>query len=320
MRHIFLINPVAGKEDASKTLLPPLFKKLEQKNIVFEVMKTQYMGHAEQLAKQIGEQGEETRLYVCGGDGTLNEAIAGARNYKKLAVGSVPCGSGNDLIRNFGTQQEFLDLEDYTAGTAVKIDLIGVGKGRVAASICSAGLDAKVAYGIPVFRRLPFCSGAMAYQLSIVKCLLQPIGCRFDIYMDNGEVLSGKYLLACIANGSYYGGGYRGAPNAQMDDGLLDVILVKKISRFRIASILSAYKKGAHFENGEIKNELKQYIRYERTKAVRIVSEKPFIANVDGECEPRRELQVTLLPGAARLLLPRRVFERQQAQKVQKDK
>ncbi|MDO5603402.1 MAG: diacylglycerol kinase family protein, partial [Oscillospiraceae bacterium] len=266
MRHIFLVNPVAGKENAGKTILPPLFDKLKQKALSFQVIETQYAGHAAQLAEQIGQEGEPARIYVCGGDGTLNEAIAGARKFANVAVGSVPCGSGNDMIRNFGTQQEFMDLEDYVAGSPIVIDLIDAGGDAISASICSAGLDAKVAYGIPAFRRLPLCSGPMAYNLSIIKCLLQPLGCRFDIVLEDGNRYSGNYLLACIANGSYYGGGYKGAPNARMDDGLLDVILVKKISRFRIASILSAYKKGEHFERDAIKQELQKYVSYVRTK------------------------------------------------------
>lgn len=314
MRHIFLINPTAGKENAGKTVLPPLFEKLRQKNILFEIIETQYAGHAVKAVKQIGEQGGEARIYVCGGDGTLNEAITGAAGYPNIAVGNIPCGSGNDLIRNFGTREEFFDLEDYIAGDTVLIDLIDVGEGRIAAGICSAGLDAKVAYGIPRFRRLPFCNGPMAYNLSILKCLLQPIGFRCNVLLDDGRKWAGRCLLVCIANGSYYGGGYRSAPNANMDDGLLDVILVKKVSRFRIASLLAAYKKGTHFEHGEIKDALKKYIQYERIKSIRITSDNPFIANMDGECVPKKELSASVVRCGVRILLPAKVFARQTKQ------
>lgn len=81
----------------------------------------------------------------------------------------------------------------------------------VAAAICSAGLDAQVAYGIPKFRRLPLCGGQMAYNLSIVQQVCGRLGRRLRIVAD-GREYTGEYLMAAVCNGVSYGGGFRAAP------------------------------------------------------------------------------------------------------------
>jgi len=77
-------------------------------------------------------------------------------------VGCLPYGSGNDFLRTYGTKEEFLDLDAQLAGGAVPIDLMRTSLG-LSATICAAGLDAQVAYGIPKFRRIPLCGGEAAY-------------------------------------------------------------------------------------------------------------------------------------------------------------
>ena len=107
---------------------------------------------------------EPVRFYACGGDGTLNEVFSGAYRYPDAQVACVPLGSGNDFVKNFGTAEEFLDLEDNIAGIAVPVDLMQVGESQISAAICSVGLDAAVAYSIPHFRRLPLCGGTMMLE------------------------------------------------------------------------------------------------------------------------------------------------------------
>ena len=93
----------------------------------------------------------------------------------------------------------------YIAGTAVPVDLVAA-NGGVSAAICSVGLDSEVAYSIPKYRRLPLCGGQMAYNISIVERLLQPMGHRLRITVDD-DVLEGDYLIATVCNGVAYGGG-----------------------------------------------------------------------------------------------------------------
>ena len=316
MRHVIIWNPTAGKENAAKNLLPSLQAAFDKQAIPVEMLQTGHPGHARELAQDLAKSRAPIRFYACGGDGTLNEVLHGAYPYPNAQVACVPCGSGNDFLRNFGTQEEFLQLDDLIAGTAVPIDLIQVNEDQIAASICSAGLDAKVAYGIPKFRRIPLCGGSAAYNLSIVQCLLKPLGSVLSLTIDGKEHLHGNYLLACIGNGRYYGGGYCGAPTAQLDDGLLELILIRKVSRFKIASLLSCYKRGEHFQGGKIAPQLEQYFQHAQFHHLTIQSAHPFIYNVDGECAPTTHLELQILPKAAEFVLPSKVYLRYQTQKA----
>ena len=123
----------------------------------------------------------------------------GARESETAEVACVPCGSGNDFVRNFGGGERFLDLPDLMQGHAVPIDLIETQYG-IAAAICSAGLDAQVGYGIPKFRRLPLCGGSMAYNLSIAQCVCGRMGHKLRVTAD-GEVLEDDFLMLAICNG-----------------------------------------------------------------------------------------------------------------------
>lgn len=305
MRHIFIINPISGKRDAGQLLAPRIKAVMEAAGQSYEILRTEAHGHAVELARRYAEQGGPVRLYACGGDGTLNEVLCGAWQFENAEVACIPCGSGNDFVRNFDGVGLFSNLQAQLDGSAVSIDLMDMGEGRVAAAICSAGLDAQVAYGIPKFRRLPFCGGQMAYHLSVVQQVCGPLGHRLRVQTGE-ETFEDEFLMAAVCNGSCYGGGYQASPKASLNDGLLDVVLVKKVSRLRIAGVVGIYKNGEHVRNGEIREDLRSIIRLVRTRAVAITAldERPLILNIDGECGPGRQLQASVLPGAARFVVP----------------
>ncbi len=308
MKHIFVINPISGKSDASVYLVPKIEAAARKANVEFEIICTAHAGHACELAQAYGVAGQSVRLYACGGDGTLNELFRGAYAYPNVEIASIPCGSGNDFVRNFGDSEAFLNLSDNIAGTAIPIDLMQVGEG-VSAAICSTGMDADVAYGIPKFRRIPFCGGTMAYNLSILQCLLKPIGHRLRVKIDD-TVYEDTFLIAAVCNGMAYGGGYKAAPTADLQDGSIEVVLVKKISRFRIASVLALYKAGKHIENGAVVDKLADVLTYHHAHSVEItpLSTQEVIINIDGECGPARGLSAEILPCAAKFVLPSSLY------------
>lgn len=309
MRHVFIVNPVSGKADASGTLVPQIITAAKGLKAEYEVKLTEHPGHAVQLARQAAQSGP-VRLYACGGDGTLNEVLLGARESETAEVACVPCGSGNDFVRNFGGREQFLDLPDLMQGHAVPIDLIETQYG-IAAAICSAGLDAQVAYGIPKFRRLPLCGGSMAYNLSIAQCVCGHMGHKLRVTAD-GEVLEDDFLMLAICNGCAYGGGFVAAPEADMSDGVLDLVLVKKIGRLRMAKVIGLYKSGAHIQNGQVVPEVADIITYKKVRRVELetLDGRPIVVTQDGECAPRNTLTANVKPSAARVVLPKSWFER----------
>ena len=113
------------------------------------------------------------------------------------------------------------------------IDLLETSLG-LSATICAAGLDAQVAYGIPKFRRIPLCGGEVSYLLSIVEQLCGRIGRRVTFTIDDEE-LTVDCLMCAICNGRAYGGGFLAAPEADPADGWLDVMIVRRVGRLTIA-------------------------------------------------------------------------------------
>lgn len=308
MRYIFIVNPAAGKSNAAMALLPGLTSYAREQGLTYEVEATQYPGHGQQLSRKWAQTGEEVCLCACGGDGTLHEVVNGAYGFSNASVVCFPCGTGNDFIRAFGDQNEFLDPAVLGGGKELVIDLMQT-KNGFSAGVCSAGIDAAVAYGISKYRRIPFCGGEMAYRLSLVENMCRHMGFPMTIWVDE-ERFDGEFLMVTIANGTTYGGGFCAAPLARVDDGELDVLLVKKISRPQVAAILPVYQKGKHFENGRITEKMGKVITYRRARSVRIASASFFYTTEDGECEKNGLFEVTAVPACLRMRLPAHLAER----------
>ena len=155
MHTLFLLNPTAGKTDGTQQLPQQINAAAARAGLApeeYTIRITTHAGHARELARAAAagaqQAGEPLRIFTAGGDGTFNEALTGAYGFAGTAVGCLPYGSGNDFLRTFGTREEFLDLDAQLAGGAVPIDLMETNLG-LSATICAAGLDAQVAYGIP---------------------------------------------------------------------------------------------------------------------------------------------------------------------------
>ena len=324
MRYLFLLNPTAGKRDCTTGLTPAIHAAAGRAGIPpekLQVVVTQYAGHARALAAEAARtaeaEGEPVRIWTAGGDGTFNEALTGANGCALAAVGCLPFGSGNDFLRTYGTREEFSDLDAQFAGGAVDIDLMETDLG-LSATICAAGLDAQVAYGIPKFRRIPLCGGEVSYLLSIVEQLCGHIGRRVEYTID-GETFAVDCLMCAICNGRTYGGGFCAGPEAQPDDGWLDVFIVRKVGRLTIAKLLSMYKNGRHFQNGQLVEAAKPYFIYRRAKAVTLRAADgrgPIIATADGECAPCEQVRVEVQPLAGRVWLPKAAYHRFVEQKT----
>ena len=294
MRTLFLLNPAAGKQDCTAQLIPQIEAAARRAGLAPEevtIHVTEYAGHARKLARAAAQQavaeGVPLHIYTAGGDGTFMEAMTGVQGIPGAAVGCLPYGSGNDFLRTYGTKEEFADLDAQLAGGEVTIDLLQTNLG-LSATICAAGLDAQVAYGIPKFRRIPLCGGEAAYLLSIVEQLCGRIGRTLTFTIDE-ETLTVDCLMCAICNGKAYGGGFLAGPEAVPDDGWLDVFIVRKVGRLTIAKLLSLYKNGRHFVNGQLTEAAKPYFIYRRAKRVSLRpadGRGPIVATADGECAP----------------------------------
>lgn len=298
MRHVFILNPAAGKKQAALALKPQLEALFQQYRLEYTIHVTSRAGEATELARRETEAGDPVRLYACGGDGTLLEVATGMADAPHAELACVPCGSGNDFVRALPNSRLFQNLEAQIAGTARKIDAIRC-NGRLSLNLCCLGLDADVGARMVKYKHLPGVSGSMAYNLALVDTFFRPLGQKLRVVMDTTEgkvEREGAFMFALAANGQYYGGGYHGSPLSEPDDGLLDFVLVTKISHLRVLTILGKYKRGEHLGL--------DCCEHFRGTAMEVFPEKPAVVNADGECFEAPFARFEILPAAISFVFP----------------
>lgn len=278
MRHLFIINPTAGKQ-TEKTLAQrqaEIQRVMDTRDEPYHIELTTAPGHAEELARYYCETYlEPLRIYICGGDGTLNEVVNGVAGYDHAAITVVPSGSGNDFIKLFGSNvPRFQDIAQLADGSDCYFDLIDC-NGRLGLNIGSIGLDSRIGLGMGQFKNLPFVSGTGAYILSTISNTIQGVHRHYRIELD-GEELDDRFTMISVCNGRWYGGTFCPVPEAMPNDGLLEFVIVRKISRFHVAAMVEHYAKG----EGKLYPE---YIRIQKGRCLKVICDEESAAQLDGE-------------------------------------
>ena len=298
MRHIFIVNPRSGHQDAT----PVIQKALSELNPSepYEIYVTSAPGDATQYVRtRCQADTSPLRFYACGGDGTLNEVINGAAGFDHAAVGCYPCGSGNDFIKYFGGRKFFTDLGALMSGHEQRVDMIRVND-RYAINVVNMGFEAKTAARMIRFRHLPLMHGYRAYYGAIVLTLIDGVRHRCKIAVDGETMMDGNILLCTLANGDYVGGSFRCAPRADVADGQIEVCIVTPISRFRFARLIGYYQRGEHLDNPL----LLDCIHYCRGRKVVIDADPGFLMCLDGEITSGSHFEIENVPSALRFIVP----------------
>ena len=286
MKHIFIINPAAGKRD-NRQRVYAMAEALEQKHgLDVSCMLTKSHGHATQLTRSIAETGEAVRFYACGGDGTVNEVANGIAGFDNAAMTVIPIGTGNDFLKNFGPEMlpKFMDAENLWNGEVQQLDLIDC-NGKACLTIACSGIDARIAESVHDFSSA--ISGKGAYLASVaVNFIARGIGQHWTVTLDD-EVIEDDFALVAMCNGRHYGGGFTPMLEARMNDGLLHTILVKKISKLQFAALFGKYGSGRH---GEVSPDI---IRVSDAKVVRIQG-RDIVTCLDGECSHSNDITLRL--------------------------
>lgn len=299
-KHFFIINPEAGKINISDKISKEIREAFKEINEEYKIYITKGKYDATNFTKNICETEEgNLRFYACGGDGTLNEVINGLIGFKNASVSVIPYGTGNDFINNFNSNFKFYDIEKQIEFNQEEIDLLKVND-KYSVNLCNIGFDAKVAENMIKFKRFPLVSGQGAYTLSVFYSLLHNMYNNLEILIDNNELIKGDFLLCVIANGMTYGGGYMGAPLAKINDGLIDVCMIKKFSKLKLIKLINIYKKGEHLENEAIK----EYCIYRKCRSINIKSKEDFTVCIDGEILIDKNIDITIEKKAINFLVP----------------
>ncbi len=296
MKHLFIINPAAGSYNRTDEYSQVIHKICRARKLDYEVRVSTAPGEAIRLAREAAETGEELRLYACGGDGTLNEVVAGAAGHANAAVTVFSGGSGNDFVKIFDDPKAFFDLHRLMDAEETTFDLIRCNE-DLALNICSVGLDARIGTDVSRYKRLPLLHGFQAYVASTVVNVMKGISEHYVVEID-GERIDGEHTFVCVCNGRFYGGGFNPVPEADPTDGMLDVLLVKKVTRMQVPAIIGKYKNGRY-------KELSEFARYIKTDRVKIFCDKPTPVNLDGELRMAQAIEMSVAKEKIRFFYPK---------------
>lgn len=300
MKHIFLLNPTAGNGRNIPVLVPQIRAAAARADIPYTLYESRSAGDIARLVDRCASSGGTYRFYACGGDGTLNEAVRGALGHDNVEIGCIPCGSGNDFVRNLGGTSRFLDIDAQLAGQAFPIDIIQSSTGHIAVNIVNIGFDCNVADGATRMKQLPLVDGTFSYLLSLVNEMRTPQYQRMAVSSDDDPIEVGLFLLCAIGNGGYCGGGFHALPNADVSDGLLDISTVRTMRRRDIIPILPLYHSGEYMSH-PIASE---YVKMRRCKSVSLRMPEPVRVGFDGEIIRTAALKLNIVPKAVRFVVP----------------
>lgn len=306
MKHIFIINPAAGKGDIQKDLGDKICAAAEKTDEECEIYTTKCVRDAEALAAQICKENMYGRLrfYACGGDGTLGEIANGVYGRPKTELAVIPMGTGNDFSRNFANPEAFLDIEAQIAGEAIDIDAL-LCNGRYSVNFINMGFDCSVVERVAKIKRFPFIPLKLAYIAGVVTELVRMPGIKIKrLALDGTEIEDRKLLLCAAANGGFCGGGFNSAPKAKLDDGVMDVCVAKTMSRTGFVSMVGGYKNGTYIDDERTMKK----VSYHKCRTLDIDFEGETSVCFDGEIEKCKSLHIEVVPDVFRFSVPRGAF------------
>ena len=303
MKYAFIINPIAGKANPLEKYGPAIRAACKSKGLDYVLYQTERPGHATDIAKWLALHAtpeHPVRVFSVGGDGTLSEVVKGLVAREHCELGCIPCGSGNDYAKSFGAVDAFLDMETYILSDSVPVDVIKAGD-QISINICSMGFDAIIcneANQIKAEKKK--LSGSAAYNRAVLKCLFGKIYNDLKVTIDDDEVFEGQYVFSIAASGQYYGGGFNAAPMADPGDGLLDFILIKRVSHLKVLTLIGDYKAGKHVSS----KKFKKILTVRRGRKMTIEAKNSAILNVDGECQAVDRIDLEVAPAAIKFIVP----------------
>jgi YegS/Rv2252/BmrU family lipid kinase len=283
-----LVNPASAHGRTLK-LLPAVEQELDQRRIPFRVERTRGLEDGVERALLAVEANEVP--VVVSGDGLVG-AVGGAMAGSETPRGIIPGGRGNDLARVLGIPDDpAAAVAVLAAGESRRID-VGEANGKRFLGIVSVGFDSecnRLANEVTIVR------SNLVYVYSLFRTLLTWKPARFTIRSESERIRTSGYSIS-VANNSTFGGGMRIAPEAELDDGLLDVITVGEVGKLRFVANLRKVFNGTHIDD--------EQVRMSRAARVEITASRPFPVYADGEHLTELPVSVRVLPRALSVLAP----------------
>jgi YegS/Rv2252/BmrU family lipid kinase len=289
MRPVCLIvNPSAGGGRTAR-LLPAVEAALRGHGIAFRVERTHSIEHARELARSTLPAGEVAA--AMGGDGLIS-AVAGELRHTDGVLAVLPGGRGNDFARKLGLGSDPVAACDVLAGGREQRIDVGDVNGRAYLGIASSGLDSDCG-DIANATRLKL--GQLVYAYAVLRAVRAWRPARWEVVIDGAPRSFTGYSVA-VANSGVFGGGMYLAPDAKLDDGLLDVVTIGDLPKRTYLAALPKVFTGAHVREPGV--EILQ------AREVAFHADRPFNVQADGDPVADLPATVRVQPGALRVLAP----------------
>lgn len=289
-----IFNPTAGRNQGAKR------KEEAQAHLgpAFEWIPTQRPGHAIELAREAAKKYEVVVAY--GGDGTVGDVMRGLMLAKgdgaaphEATLGIIPVGTGNDMARNLKLALETREACATILGGVTKRIDIGLVNGTPFINNCGTGFDAAVMHTMNTGIR--FLRGQPAFLVAIFKTLVRYKPFALTIQADDGEQRALRAFMVSILNGPVYGAGMEAAPHAEVDDGRLDVMIIKQLPKLKLVPVIQLVRTGQHLNHPAV--EMLQ------VRKLKIGAIPPQPLNIDGEVRGLTPLNIEVMPRALQVLV-----------------
>lgn len=294
---LYFINPVSGPRRRS-SLQQIITKKTQEQNISFEITAAERNGYYPYLREKIKKE-KITDVVICGGDGTINQ-VAAALLGIDLNIGIIPAGSGNGLA--FAAKipkQAAKALQIIFNGKSSRIDAFHINN-HFGCMLCGIGFDAQVAHDFALDKQ----RGLATYVKQSIRNFVKASPYTFDITIKE-KTFSTEAFFISIANSNQFGNNFTIAPKASLDDGLLDIIIVKKMSKARLLWAVLQQIRSGKVVHSEESNLQKKDVLYFQTDT--LIINNPLLAPLHIDGEPAAtdiKFTIKILPSAFRLIRP----------------
>lgn len=289
MKKLFILSSKAGSRDFlafEKSILRIYKRHKREDELIIKI--TENKDSAKNYTRDFIKDDPENKIViVCGGDGTLGE-VANILTGSKASLGLIPMGTANDFSKNFAYKN--FKIEDTFDPIIKPIDLMQVNN-DYCINVMSLGFDTYVlerTYELlkknPKLKERAFIRAAIKSLLNLVY---EDLTLKMTLEDGSEKTISDSFLITALCNGSYYGSGFNPAPDARLNDGLLNLVLAKAMSLYEVLPLLRKYKKGSHLNHPLIS----EY----KVKNLNISSNKLLTYNIDGEIYKANEIDVKII-------------------------
>ena len=290
MKFIITVNPHGGKKLGPR-LLTRVKHLFEAKGIELFVVETTFAGHAKELANQLNIT-EYDGFIGIGGDGTLHEIINGMlsrHDGHKIPIGIIPGGSGNSYMHDLNLTDPLKAAKAIINGKTRALDTAKVEVNHIikySNNMIGWGLVTDVGNQAEHFRWL----GTNRYTILSVVEVLRHKSRPATLIMDDKKI-EDEFIFIIACNSIHVGKGMKMAPKARLDDGLIDLIVIRSgVSRTRLLQVLPKLFDGSHINEPELE--------YYQTSQFSLIPETDEILNIDGEIMGSTPIQVNVIPKA----------------------